>query len=68
MKVKRYEQDSDAYKIALFNQMKRFCPPSYPCCVCGYPVIKGYCCNNCGDTNPSDPNDSDRQPIEFEGE
>ena len=24
----------------------------YPCGKCNYPVIGGYCCTNCGDTDP----------------
>lgn len=24
----------------------------YPCQKCGWPVIKGYCCGTCGDSNP----------------
>lgn len=34
-------------------QARSYCPPIYPCKECGYPVIQGYCCNNCGCSDPS---------------
>jgi hypothetical protein len=30
-----------------------FTPEMSPCGECGYPVIKGYFCNNCGNTEPN---------------
>jgi hypothetical protein len=38
----------------LADDMARdFAPVIYPCKKCGYPVVKGYCCDGCGDTRPS---------------
>jgi len=35
------------------NMLARdFCPPIRPCNTCGHPVVKGYCCTFCGETNP----------------
>jgi hypothetical protein len=33
-----------------------FCPTIYPCKKCGYPVISGYRCTYCNDTNPNEEN------------
>ncbi len=30
----------------------------YRCKKCGYPVIHGYCCEHCGDVNPSEKDES----------
>ena len=29
---------------------------SYPCCHCGHPVLKGYCCSTCGSGDPQGDN------------
>ncbi len=31
-----------------------YAPDIYCCGKCGYPVIDGYVCNYCGDTNPQE--------------
>jgi hypothetical protein len=31
-----------------------FCPSIYPCKKCGHPIISGYCCTFCGDSNPNE--------------
>jgi len=35
---------------------RQFCPRIYPCTICGFPVITGYCCTNttCQNTDPSE--------------
>ena len=35
------------------DMARDFCPPIYACKKCSYPVIEGYCCEFCGDSNPS---------------
>ena len=52
-----YEQYSEEWEQAADNLARSYCPSIYACKTCGYPVVKGYCCTNCGSTNPSDPND-----------
>ncbi len=38
------------------NRLARnYAPKIYPCAKCSYPVLNGYCCTHCGDTNPSRP-------------
>lgn len=32
-----------------------YAPSIYACKKCGWPVIDGYCCHTCGDSNPRDP-------------
>lgn len=54
---KKYEPYSAEWERAANNAARSFAPDIYPCKVCGAPVVKGYCCNNCGSNNPSDPND-----------
>ena len=34
------------------NMARSYCPNIYPCGKCESPVIEGYCCITCGDTNP----------------
>lgn len=36
-----------------------YAPRTYPCGSCGWPVIDGYCCNTCGDTNPREKRGND---------
>ena len=37
----------------LANRLARsYCPSIRPCHKCHYPVVHGYCCTHCGDTNP----------------
>jgi hypothetical protein len=32
---------------------RQFAPPIRTCAECGYPYLKGYCCNHCDNTDPS---------------
>ena len=41
------------YEKEAGNIARRYAPPTYPCEKCKWPVIKGYCCEYCGDDNPS---------------
>lgn len=41
-----------------FQLLRSYVPGLYPCHKCGNPVISGYCCTYCGDSNPSE-NDED---------
>jgi hypothetical protein len=35
------------------NSLARgFCPAIYPCAHCNGPVVRGFCCDGCGSTNP----------------
>ena len=56
------------------NIARSFCPSIYPCGKCEYPVVDGYCCTSCGDTNPRERRPTPRaldaapaQAIEGEG-
>lgn len=40
------------YRNAKIQEALRFAPPIYPCADCGWPVVKGYCCNTCGSADP----------------
>ncbi len=50
MKVPSVEE----YRREKFRLALDFCPRIYPCMRCGYPVVDGFCCTYCGDTNPND--------------
>lgn len=52
--VRRIEPHSKEYKKLVYQEAIAFCPQIYPCQKCGYPVINGYCCPNCHDSNPSE--------------
>ncbi len=42
------------------NSLARaFCPDIYACKKCEYPVMDGYCCTGCGDSNPSSTKEED---------
>jgi hypothetical protein len=41
-----------AYSRAAAQLAFDYCPPMYTCQKCGWPVVDGYCCSTCGDTNP----------------
>lgn len=43
-----------AWEALANNEARGYCPNIYPCQKCGYPVIYGYCCGSCGDSNPSE--------------
>jgi hypothetical protein len=44
----------EQYQVARARAAISFAPEMYPCKKCGWPVLNGYCCNTCGDTNPSE--------------
>ena len=44
---KEYEESKISIALGL-------CPTIYPCKKCGWPVVSGYCCNYCNDTNPNE--------------
>jgi hypothetical protein len=52
---------------------RQFAPPIRTCAECGWPVLKGYCCNHCGNTDPSmsfaqqEEDSSCQTEIRFEG-
>jgi hypothetical protein len=48
--------DKELYKQRAIKLALDLCPSMYPCKKCGSPVVKGYCCTFCGDTNPSKEN------------
>lgn len=50
--TKRIEYEREANHLA-----REYCPPIYPCAKCGHPVIDGYCCAFCGDSNPQSKED-----------
>ena len=41
------------YERAETLKAMQFCPRIYPCKTCGWPVVDGYVCTTCGDTDPS---------------
>ncbi len=41
------------YAAARIQEALNFAPSIYPCQKCGWPVVQGYCCTNCGDGDPS---------------
>jgi hypothetical protein len=41
------------FRKAAIEAALSFCPPILPCGKCGWPAVKGYCCNHCGDAMPS---------------
>lgn len=43
---------SPEWECVANNIARSFCPSIYPCAKCEYPVVDGYCCTHCGDTNP----------------
>jgi hypothetical protein len=43
------------YEQASLRMRLSHAPRTYPCKKCGWPVLDGYCCNTCGDDNPSEP-------------
>ena len=61
MSLKIIAPPSDVeYKQANLRLRLDRAPPTYACMKCGWPVIKGFCCETCGDTNPSEP---PQQPL-----
>ena len=41
----KWEREADALA-------RRAAPEIYPCAKCGHPVLSGYCCSTCHDSNP----------------
>jgi hypothetical protein len=37
------------------RKARDFAPPIGQCQKCGEPYVTGYCCGECGDSNPSSP-------------
>lgn len=52
--MKKIEPYSDEYKELVYREAVCFCPPIYPCQKCGHPVVTGYICGGCHDSNPSE--------------
>jgi len=46
------DKNSDEYKRAAISLAFSYCPRIYPCAKCGHPVVDGYCCDGCNDSNP----------------
>ena len=47
-------KDQDEIEDAANVIARGFCPRIYACKKCGWPVVDGYCCGTCGDSNPSE--------------
>jgi len=43
------------YKREALRLRLSYAPRVYGCMKCGWPVREGFCCNTCGDNNPSEP-------------
>lgn len=48
----KIERDSDEYRKSAISVAFSYAPRIYPCYHCGYAVADGYCCNNCGSSDP----------------
>ena len=48
MKISEEKFQREANRLA-----RSYSPDIKECAECGYPVIKGYCCTYCGNTDPS---------------
>ena len=44
---------SDEWQRKANALARSFCPKIYPCQKCNEPVVYGYCCEACGDTDPT---------------
>jgi hypothetical protein len=54
--VNKIERPTDEqYKQEAMRVRLSYAPRVFPCMKCGWPVRDGYCCNYCGDNNPSEP-------------
>lgn len=40
------------YELSEITLAMRWTPQMYPCAKCQWPVVDGYCCSTCGDSNP----------------
>lgn len=47
-------KNREEYDKASLNLKLVYAPETYSCRKCSWPVIKGYCCDYCGTTNPRD--------------
>lgn len=45
------------YERAAVSLALSYAPRVRQCMKCGWPTLDGYCCNYCGDTNPSSEHD-----------
>lgn len=55
-KVKPY---TEQWELEASELARRYVPSIYPCKKCGHPVVYGYVCTFCGDTNPDEEEDID---------
>ena len=54
-KLPEIEPYSEEWEKLAGQEARSFAPSIYPCGACNYPVVKGYCCTHCGDSNPETP-------------
>ena len=50
--IAKIEPYSDDWQREANAIARDFAPPIKPCADCNHPVVKGYCCNTCGSSNP----------------
>lgn len=50
----KHEPFTDGWEKAADRVARNYAPEAYPCGKCGYPVLRGYCCTRCGDSNPDE--------------
>jgi hypothetical protein len=50
--MKKYKPNTPAWERKANSIARSWAPPIRPCKTCGYPVVDGYCCNNCGCIDP----------------
>jgi len=55
--IKKFEGTEEEWTNLAYQLARSFAPRIYACKKCGYPVVDGYCCYECGDTNPSEMSD-----------
>lgn len=51
--VKKFTGTHDDWERMADRIARSIAPDICHCKTCDYPVVKGYCCTYCGDTNPS---------------
>ena len=49
-----HKYNSKEWEQAANNLARGFAPRIYPCKSCGSPVLSGYCCDFCGESDTSD--------------
>lgn len=52
---KKWTPYSPAWEREARAMARSVAPPIYPCMKCSGPVLRGYCCDHCGDSDPSSP-------------